>query len=107
MVSPQSSLLPPTIRGGTITGKPADYPPSAHNHPWDQITGKPSEFPPADHNHDGDYLKTETDPTVPDHVKAITTDDIDNWNASSGAASTWDELTGKPTEFPPEAHTQD
>ena len=91
----------------TITGKPADYPPSAHNHAWDQITGKPSEFPPADHNHDGEYLKTETDPTVPDHVKAITTDDIDNWNANSGAASTWDELTGKPTEFPPEAHTHD
>ena len=90
-----------------IQGKPSEFPPSAHNHAWDQITGKPSEFPPADHNHDGDYLKTETDPTVPDHVKAITTDDIDNWNASGGGASTWDEITGKPTEFPPEAHNQD
>lgn len=77
---------------------------------WNEIEGKPAEFPPAAHNHDGDYLKTETDPTVPDHVKAITTDDIDNWNAGgsgSGGASTWDELTGKPTEFPPEAHNQD
>ena len=90
----------------TITDKPADYPPSSHGHGWGEITGKPSEFPPADHNHDGDYLKTETDPTVPDHVKAITTDDIDNWNASGSGASSWDELTGKPTEFPPEAHTQ-
>ena len=89
-----------------VTGKPADYPPSSHSHAWGDITGKPSEFPPADHNHDGDYIKTETDPTVPDHVKGITTDDIDNWNAGGGGASTWDELTGKPTEFPPEAHTQ-
>ena len=67
---------------------------------------EPSEFPPADHNHDGDYLKTETDP-VPDHVKAITTDDINNWNAGGGGASTWDELTGKPSEFPQKAHNQD
>ena len=90
----------------TITGKPADYPPSTHGHAWDEITGKPADFPPSAHNHDGEYLKTETDPTVPDHVKTITTDDIDNWNAGGSGASSWDELTGKPTEFPPEAHDQ-
>lgn len=73
---------------------------------WDEVEGKPSAFPPATHNHDGDYIKDETDPTVPDHVKGITQTDIDNWNAGGGGgASTWDELTGKPTEFPPEAHT--
>jgi hypothetical protein len=75
---------------------------------WDEVGSKPTEFPPAPHNHDGEYLKDETDPTVPDHVKAITQDDIDGWNAvGSGGASTWDELTGKPTEFPPEAHTHE
>ena len=75
---------------------------------WDEIENKPTEFPPAAHNHDGDYLKDETDPTVPAHVKGITQDDIDSWNAGgSGGASTWDELTGKPTEFPPEAHTHE
>ena len=73
---------------------------------WDEVEGKPSTFPPASHNHDGDYIKDETDPTVPDHVKGITQTDIDNWNAGGGA-STWDELTGKPTEFPPEAHTHE
>lgn len=33
----------------------------------------------------GDYLTsyTETDPTVPSHVKAITTDDITNWNGKA------------------------
>lgn len=74
---------------------------------WGEIEGKPAEFPPAAHNHDGVYLKDETDPTVPDHVKGITQTDIDNWNAGGGGASTWDELTGKPTEFPPEAHTHE
>jgi hypothetical protein len=75
---------------------------------WGEIENKPTEFPPATHNHDGDYLKTETDPTVPAHVKSITQTDIDSWNAGgSGGASTWDELTGKPTEFPPEAHTHE
>ena len=75
---------------------------------WDEIEGKPSTFPPEAHNHDGDYLKAETDPTVPAHVKAIKQSDIDTWNAvGSGGASTWDELTGKPTEFPPEAHTHE
>jgi hypothetical protein len=74
---------------------------------WDEIEGKPGTFPPATHNHDGDYLKAETDPTVPAHVKAIKQSDIDTWNAGgSGGASTWDELTGKPTEFPPAAHNQ-
>ena len=75
---------------------------------WGDITNKPTEFPPAAHNHDGEYLKDETDPTVPAHVKAITTTDIDTWNAAgSGGASTWDELTGKPTEFPPESHNHE
>jgi hypothetical protein len=75
---------------------------------WGEIENKPTEFPPAVHNHDGDYLKTETDPTVPAHVKSITQTDIDSWNAGgSGGASTWDELTGKPTEFPPESHTHE
>ena len=79
---------------------------SAGSVTWSEVSGKPSTFPPSPHDHDGRYVKTETDPTVPAHVKAITQTDIDGWNAGgSGGASTWDELTGKPTEFPPESHT--
>ena len=33
----------------------------------------------------GSYLTNETDPTVPDHVKGITQDDIDGWNAGGGS----------------------
>jgi hypothetical protein len=81
---------------------------SAGSVTWSEVSGKPSTFPPSPHNHDGQYVKTETDPTVPAHVKGITQADIDGWNASgSGGASTWDELTGKPTEFPPESHTHE
>ena len=51
---------------------------------WNEIDGKPGTFPPSAHNHDGDYLKTETDPTVPAHVKGITQTDIDGWNSGAG-----------------------
>ena len=34
-----------------ITGKPTEFPPSAHDQGWDTITGKPTEFPPEDHTH--------------------------------------------------------
>jgi len=63
-------------------------------------------------NHaDAGYLTAEADPTVPSHVKAITTEDIDKWNnppsGGGGGASSWDQITGKPTEFPPAAHNHD
>lgn len=80
---------------------------SAGSVTWSEVSGKPSTFPPSPHNHDGQYIKTETDPTVPSHVKGITQTDIANWNAGGGGASTWDELTGKPTEFPPAAHSHE
>ena len=40
---------------------------------------------------DGRYLQSETDPTVPDHVKSISTADIDKWNnpPSGGGDSFW------------------
>ena len=37
----------------------------------------------GDHG-DAGYLTAETDPTVPDHVKNISVDDINNWNAGGG-----------------------
>ena len=39
-----------------VTGKPTDFPPSAHSHGWDQITGKPTEFPPEAHSHTTDQI---------------------------------------------------
>jgi hypothetical protein len=58
-----------------ITGKPADYPPSAHGHAWSEISGKPATYTPSAHGHAWDeitgkpatYIATQTvstaDPT--------------------------------------------
>ena len=45
---------------------------------------------------DGRYLQSETDPTVPDHVKSISTADIDKWNnppSGGGGGGFWVEET--------------
>ncbi len=42
---------------------------------WDNVSNKPT------------IVNTETDPTVPSHVKAITTTDISNWNAKENTAN--------------------
>lgn len=39
---------------------------------------------------------TEADPTVPSHVKSITTQDITNWNAKSNFSGNYNDLTNKP-----------
>src|SRR5690606_35769248 len=40
------------------------------------------------------YLTTETDPTVPAHVKSISVTDIDNWNAAYNKSHDFVTLTG-------------
>lgn len=40
-----------------------------------------------------DFITTETDPTVPAHVKAITREDIDNWNNGTGGGTEYTVLT--------------
>ena len=110
-----AEVVIPDTSWDSITGKPTEFPPEAHDQGWDTITGKPADYPPSAHNHDGVYQPVgnyiedadsdgkqyarqdaswteivipeipefvETDPTVPDHVKAISTDDIANWSAS-------------------------
>ena len=47
---------------------------------------------------------TETDPTVPKHVKDISTDDIANWNAKSTFSGSYSDLTNIPLEFKPSTH---
>ena len=39
---------------------------------------------------------TETDPTVPSHVKSITQEDITNWNNKSDFSGNYNDLTNKP-----------
>jgi len=69
----------------SITGKPTEFPPSEHRHEWTDLDDVPTEFPPDPHTHP-QYLTEETDPTVPAHVKDISTTDIDNWNSAPSVA---------------------
>ena len=43
------------------------------------------------------YLTKETDPTVPTHVKSITTTNIADWNAKSNFSGNYEDLKNKPT----------
>jgi len=42
-----------SVPWGSVTGKPASFPPDAHSHSWDGISNKPGTFPPSAHNHAG------------------------------------------------------
>ncbi len=45
---------------------------------------------------DEGFLKEETDPTVPQHVKDITEQDIENWNNKSDFSGNYEDLANKP-----------
>lgn len=45
----------------------------------------------------GDYLTSESDPTVPSHVKSISEADISNWNSKSDFDGSYNSLIDKPT----------
>lgn len=46
---------------------------------------------------DEEQVITETDPTVPNHVKQITALDIQNWNNKSNFSGSYNDLTNKPS----------
>ena len=63
------------------------------------LTTVPSEYiTEAELNSKG-YLTSyaESDPTVPSHVKRITTSDISKWNSKSDFSGSYNDLTDKPT----------
>lgn len=53
----------------------------------------------SDLTNDTGYISsyTETDPTVPSHVKGISQSDITNWNNKSTFSGNYEDLTNKPT----------
>lgn len=74
---------------GTITGKPADYPPSSHGHAWGEITGTPSEYPPEDHTHDQYALAKDLEDESKARVEgdAALAQDITDLEAAVGGVS--------------------
>ena len=63
------------------------------------LTTIPSEYVTETELNAKGYLTsyTETDPTVPSHVKNITTTDISNWNGKSSFSGNYNDLSNKPT----------
>jgi hypothetical protein len=88
---------------------------------WDQITGKPSTFPPSAHTHqqsevdglEGRLNQIEDSITdgggfvdAPNDGKLYGRQS-ENWAEVVIPSTAWDDITSKPTEFPPAAHTHE
>lgn len=106
-----------------LTGKPSTYPPSSHTHPMSDVTG----LPDLSTTVDGLVTKTNNTTTAIGGTAAANkylatssngfitvetpTSSSHPANKSyvdsqiSAAAVNWSNLTGKPTTFPPDAHT--
>ena len=76
---------------------------SAFNNDKGYLTSVPSDYKTKTENDalyqaKGNYLTsyTESDPTVPSHVKGITTNDISNWNNKSTFSGNYNDLSNKP-----------
>ena len=115
--------------GGTpawddVTGKPTEFPPAAHNQDWSTIENTPSEYPPEAHTHeqsevDGLELRLEAiENSITDGGGFVDApDDGKLYGRQSEAwaevvipdagASSWNDLTDKPAEFPPESHSHE
>ena len=67
---------------------------------YNDLSNKPSiPSKTSDLNNDSGYISsyTETDPTIPSHVKGISQSDITNWNNKSTFSGNYEDLTNKPT----------
>ena len=91
---------------------------------WDSVSGKPSTFPPATHTHavadvtglqaalDGKAATSHTHALSALTQSSATTGQVATWNGTAWAPQTTDpgvtsynDLTDKPSTFPPESHT--
>ena len=91
-------------KGNYLTSVPSVYKTKTENDALYQPIGdyaESSDIPTktSQLTNDSGYIKeyTESDPTVPSHVKNISTTDITNWNNKSNFSGSYDDLTNKPT----------
>ena len=80
---------------------------------WDNIINKPSAFPPSSHSHEASEI------TQSPNYRFVTDAEKAAWNAKQDALSgdvtshyhsedrKWENITGKPSAFPPSAHGHD
>ena len=95
------------INWQTLTGKPSTFPPSSHTHSISNITNLQATLnkkSDSSHNHDSVYSKLTH--THDDRYYTETEIDAKLRDLSSSVTSiSWDNLTGKPSTFPPSSHT--
>jgi hypothetical protein len=89
---------------GYLTSIPSEYITETELNNKKYLTSVPSTYKTKTENDSlyqakGNYLTsyTETDPTVPSHVKSIKATDISNWNSKSTFSGSYNDLTNKPT----------
>ena len=91
----------------TLKGKPSTFPPSSHTHSISNITNLQATLnkkSDSSHNHDSVYSKL----THTHDERYYTETEIDaKLRDLSGSVTSisWDNLTGKPSTFPPSSHT--
>lgn len=77
------------VSWGDVLGKPEEFPPEEHTHPFGEITEKPATFPPDAHSHSVAFADVTGKPaTYPPDTHSHAYADI----------------TGKPATFPPSSH---
>ncbi len=92
--------------------------------PWNKVTGKPSDYPPSAHNHDGRYYTedevnnllagkaasshTHSRSQITDFPSSLPASDVYAWaKASSKPSYSWSEIGSKPGTFTPSSHSHD
>ena len=94
---------------GAVVLNAADVGASPASHLHEGVYQPVGDYALTNHNHEGvyqpvgDYLTTsykETDPTVPDHVKNITTTQVSNWNTAYGWGDHSAQNYAKKTDIP-------
>lgn len=95
-----------SIAYGSLTGIPTAFNPAPHTHVISDVTGLQAAL--NGKQAAGAYITTETDPTVPVHVKSITTANIASWNAQADWSQTntasADFIKNKPTITGPQSY---
>ena len=78
------------------------YAAASHKHVKADITDFPTKV--SELENDSGFLTEETDPSVPEHVKNITEDNITAWNGKSDFSGSYNDLSDVPSTFPPTTH---
>ncbi len=88
------------VQWADIEGKPTSWSPVS----WTDVSGKPSTFPPAAHTHIASEV-IDLAPLLSAKMDKATYDSNNSGVVDSSEAAPWSGITGKPSTFPPSAHS--